>query len=92
MLSSGTTAIATSGSGNVTAISATTIAGRVSFRNVRVVNEGSTAGFYSLDGGTTWARLSASSIDVKRELTNAITSVLVKRDVSDLSAVYCEVW
>lgn len=98
MVSSGTTAVATSGTGVTTAISSTTLAGRRSFRNLRIVNEGAAPGFYAVDGGTTWLRLSAASaatapfIDVKRDLQK-ITDVQVKRDGgTDLSGIYCEVW
>lgn len=31
------------------------------YRHCRIVNEGAVAGFYSIDGGTTWERLPAST-------------------------------
>jgi len=88
--SSGTTAIATSGDTAVDAIAD----GLVMERQLVLINEGSVAGFWSIDGGTTWSRLPANCA-MKLDRNGApFTGVKVKRVAggSDLSGVYVSGW
>ena len=84
MISSGTTAIATSGAGAVTAAAATL----TTIRRLTIINEGSEAGFFLIEG-TTWCRLPATST-VNLEPNAALpVGVQVKRQAStNLSGVY----
>lgn len=87
--SSGETAVTTNSN---TAVTLVTLAKDELTTSVTIINEGSVAGFFSLDGGTTWARLPADcSLTIPHE-TNQ--SILVKRvaDGTDLADVYGMVW
>ena len=87
--SSGTTATVTVGAGAADLITAQGF----EFSGVMICNEGSVAGFFSLDGGTTWGRLPVTSIislDLRRLACN---SIKIKRDgVSDMAGVYGFAW
>jgi hypothetical protein len=88
MISSGTTAIATSGAGSVTLLS-----GSGSFGQLVIINEGSIAGFFSLDSGATWGRIpgaaTGSSVTLGFRVTLQDPVVKVKRDGgSDMTGLY----
>jgi hypothetical protein len=91
--SSGITAGATTSDTAVTLISAETIRAKAGVAVHGAITNGSVAGFYSLDGGTTWDRLPAS---VRTAFYDAgpIKDVQVKRvpSGSDLADVYASVW
>jgi hypothetical protein len=74
VISSGTTAIATTSD---TPVQALTITGWVN--NVVIQNEGTIAGFASVDGGTTWIRLPAGPCDLTLHGPFQSPSVQVKR-------------
>lgn len=62
MISSGTTALATSSDAAAAAFDS----GALPLSRVTFINEGSVAGFFSVDGGITWGRLPATaSVTVK---------------------------
>lgn len=87
MFSNGTTAIATT---DDTAVSVFTSSSGYLVNQLTVINEGGVAGFFSDDGGTTWARLPAtSSVTIKITPPKAV-DVKVKRVASgsNLSGVY----
>jgi hypothetical protein len=91
MISSGETAISTSGDTAVTALTNTAGSGRKPY--VDIINEGAAAGFYSIDSGGTYARLPAASaihLDLKHNPLAEGTTIKVKRVASgtDLSGVY----
>lgn len=90
MYSSGTTAVATS---NDTAVSLITIPAGASYNRLVIINEGTVAGFYSIDGGNTWARLPAGVAGTPYRvecLDRSSTSPQVKRIASgsNLASVY----
>lgn len=90
MYSSGTTAIATSGTGNVTLV---TVPAGGSFNRLLIINEGANAGFFSVDGGSTWGRIpaaAAATSPVQIEwFGRSNQSVLMKRAGStDMGGVY----
>lgn len=58
MYSSGTTAIATA---SAAAVALMTIPAGASYNVLRIVNERSVAGFFSVDGGATWGRIPAAT-------------------------------
>jgi hypothetical protein len=60
------------------------------FRFFRIINDGSVAGFYSIDSGTTWDYLPANCIIEDSEVLIQNKSIQVKRIAggSDLSGVY----
>lgn len=64
--------------------------GRI-YKRLTIINEGDAAGFWSIDGGATWARLSAKA-GLTWSVGNAVSlaACLIKREAgeADLSAVY----
>ena len=87
--SSGETAVSTNSNTPVTLIA---LAADELTTAITIINEGAVAGFFSLDGGTTWARLPAeSTVTIPHETSK---SIMVKRttDGSDLADVYGMVW
>jgi photosystem II stability/assembly factor-like uncharacterized protein len=90
LVSSGETAIATTSDTAVTALAADT--SQAYLTEVFIINEGTTPGFFSIDGGTTWARLPAGPSSVRIALRQIYQGVKVKRVAggSNLSGVY--VW
>ena len=95
MYSSGETALATSDDTAVTAIQYPTATQgwmRV-MKNAVVTNEGSEAGFVSVDGGATWIRLPASYTLILRSIRIS-DSVLIKRVAggANLSGVFVSIW
>ena len=90
MISSGTTAIATTDDTAVAAL----VNATGSFQKITIVNEGTAAGFYSPDGGGTWPRLpaapSGAATIITFEQPPGPVNVLVKRIASgtDLSGIY----
>jgi hypothetical protein len=77
MKTSGATAKATTADTAVELISATTT-GRP-FTWLSIINEGSVAGFFSIDGGTTWARLPAGPSAVSIPVGVKSLAVQIKR-------------
>ncbi len=90
-VSSGATPLATSGNAAVTALAANANA---VYHHVRIVNEGTVAGFYSIDGGSTWNRLPAQSVVEDNGVKVVNQAVEIKRVASgsDLSSVYASAW
>jgi hypothetical protein len=87
MISSGTTGISTSGAGNVTLITA----GGVQYNRIVIINEGSNAGFFSVDNGTTWGRIPAATASAPGFVEwwgISTRDVLMKRASADMSAVF----
>lgn len=66
----------------------------VFMEHVVIDNEGAVAGFFSIDGGTTWARLPASTVVVLDGVWIASTAIQVKRvsGGSDITDVYGWAW
>lgn len=89
MISSGTTAVVTTTNTAVTLIAANVHP----CRNITIVN-GSVAGFFSIDGGTTYCFMAASSINTLNGVFISSVAVKVKRitDGSDLANVYGYAW
>ena len=89
--SSGTTPLATSGDAAVEVLAANANA---VYHHVRIINEGTAAGFYSIDGGTTWNRLPAQSVVEDNGVKVVNQAVEIKRVAggSDLSSVYASAW
>jgi hypothetical protein len=89
--SSGTSPIATATNSAVTALAADAVN---TYYHVRICNESAAPGFYSIDGGTTWSRLPASSVIKNDGVAIVNTAIQVKRvaDGTNLSGVYVEVW
>lgn len=92
MYSSGTTAIATSGAGNVTLV---TVPAGGMYNRLVIVNTGTVAGFFSLDGGNTWGYISAGNATVAGGAEwygKASSSVVMKRlGGSDMTGVFAYV-
>lgn len=88
--SSGTAAGATTDNTAVTLISADA---SQDYHHVRVINEGSTNGFFSPDDGTTWHRLPAFTV-IKMDLLISNSAIQIKRvsGGDNLSDVYASVW
>jgi hypothetical protein len=84
MLSSGTSAITTNSTASVQLLS---VPSQTLFKLLAIINEGTTAGFFSIDNGTTWARLPAGAEFGLRDIV-VTGNVLVKRDSSDLSGIF----
>lgn len=88
MISSGTTAIATASD---TAVTLLTINQTV--RRITIINEGSVAGFFSIDSGTVWARLPAGPSSVTIEvpetpITNRTVQIKRESGGSNVEDVY----
>jgi len=68
--------------------------GSATYYHVRIANEGSVAGFYSIDGGTTWGRLPANTVIKNDGVKIENVAVQVKRvpDGANLTGVYGEAW
>jgi len=62
--------------------------------HVKFANEGAVAGWYSIDGGTTWGRLPSESMFILDGVLVANEAIQVKRIAggSNLSGVYVEAW
>jgi len=91
MLSSGTTAIATTDNSAVTLLAAS----ETLHNHLTIINEGGVAGFFSIDGGTTWFRLPAGPSSISMDDVHLFDqAVTVKRitDGSNLSGVYAFAW
>jgi len=93
MPSTGTTAIGTNGNAAVTAI---TFAG--DYKTIVIVNTGSVAGFYSLDGGANWNYLTAANGSAPggimiTNINTPFTSVMIQRiqGGSDLSGIFVSI-
>ena len=88
---SGVTAKATTDDTAVEVIAAT--AEKI-FRHARIINEGTVAGFWSIDGGTTWERLPASTALTDDGVFIKNKAIQVKRIAggSDLSGIYASAW
>ena len=85
--SSGTTAKATTTADATDVIPA---ASTSCARHARVVS--AVAGFFSLDGGTTWDRIEANVRQTRYDVF-PIAAVKVKRDgATDMTGVYASVW
>lgn len=87
MISSGTTAIATSGAGNVVLISA----GGVQYNRLVISNKGTADGFFSVDGGNTWGYIPAAttaSVGSVEWWGISKSDVLMMRVSSDMSGVF----
>ena len=91
MISSGTTAIATSGDAPVIAVAIAT-EGTQHFKNFTIINEGSAPGFFSIDGGLNWCRISAASARTLDNVSVFDFGVQVKRvpGGTDMSGVYVD--
>ena len=89
--SSGTTPLATDGDTVLTVLAADANA---VYHHVRIVNEGAAAGFYSIDGGTTWNRLPVQSVVEDHGVKIVNQAVQVKRvsGSSNLNGVYASAW
>lgn len=63
-------------------------------RNASIVNEGTVAGFFSLDGKVTWDRLPALYEVPRLNRQKRVHSVWIKRIASgsNLSSVFATVW
>jgi hypothetical protein len=88
MYSSGTTAKATSGAG---AVSLITLPTGASINRLVIVNTGTTDGFFSLDGGTTWGYIPAGTGTIPGAVEwigKASTSPQFKRNSADMSGVF----
>ncbi len=83
MWTSGTTALATSGAGSVSLV---TLPAGGTYNRLVITNEGGVAGFASIDGGATWARVAANGVSVFPGRSNK--APLMKRDSSDMSGIY----
>jgi hypothetical protein len=91
-VSSGTTAIVTETDAAVTAVAASATN---TYHHVRIINESSAAGFYSLDGGTTWNRLPAGPVSIKDDDLKIVNKAIQIKRVpggTDLSGVYVSAW
>ncbi len=89
--SSGTSPIATTTNSAVQALAADAVN---TYYHIRICNESAAPGFYSVDGGTTWSRLPASSVIRNDGVAIVNKAIQVKRvaDGTNLSAIYVEVW
>lgn len=89
MISNGINAIVTAGDAAVYVFTTPSPPTGLSYSQLAIINEGSVAGFFSIDGGTTWARLPATSSVVIPISTNA-PSLKVKRIASgtDLAGIW----
>ena len=90
LLSSGETALATTSDTAVTAIAADTTQNYLN--ELVIINEGTTPGFFSIDGGTTWARIPAGPSSVRIATRQIYSGVKIKRVAggSNLSGIW--VW
>ena len=64
------------------------------FRHLRITNTGGVAGFYSIDGGSTWEYLPSNTIMTDDWVTIDNKAVKIKRvsGGADLSGVYASAW
>lgn len=87
MISSGTTALATSGDTAVELLPAT---GAGFYSKLVIINESGTAGFFSLDGGLTWARWPTSFKTLELDTPVRNQSIKFKRVASgtDVTGLY----
>ena len=90
MFSSGISAISTASASNTVLI---TIPSGASYNRLVIVNEGGGAGFFSVDGGSTWGRISAAASATAPVVVTwfgrSNSSPLIKRDTTtNLSAIY----
>ena len=89
--SSGLTAKATTTNAVTECIAATEAA---VYHHVKIVNDGSVDGFFSIDGGTVWGRLPDASAMVLDGVTITNKAIQIKRvaDGSNLAGVFVEAW
>jgi hypothetical protein len=74
--------------------------GSTPVHELRIVNEGTVAGFFSIDGGTTWSRMSgtptgqASNTITVQFAGRQVISLYVKRIASgtDIGSIYAYAW
>lgn len=97
MVTSGETAIATSGNTAVDAIARSSMKGGE--RNFRIINSGTVAGFFSTDEGTTWNYMpgtaaSTNPIPIQVLNVSGLASIKIKRIAggTDLAGVYASAW
>jgi hypothetical protein len=95
MITSGETAVSTSGDTSVALLTFPAAGSTTSERHgeLNIINEGAAAGFFSIDGEVTWARLPAASavrVDLSKKPIAGGTVVKVKRIASgtNLATVY----
>ena len=88
-VSSGTTAKVTTSEAAVELIAATEAA---VFRHAAIHNTGAADGFFSLDGGTIWHYLPASTSLTLDGVAIANAAIQAKRNTSDLSGLYASAW
>ena len=85
--SSGTTAIATTTADPTEVLPATSTS---CGRHMTIVS--AVAGFYSIDGGTTWDRIAAATPTTRYDVF-PVAGVKIKRDgATDMTGVYASVW
>lgn len=88
MLTSGTTALATSSAAAVTVID---LGANIPYTANGLLLISAVAGFFSVDGGTTWARMPAATLVLQR--VYVMGDILVKRDgVTDMTGVFGALW
>lgn len=98
LVSSGQTAKATSNNEAVALIAALALPAAYRLQHLAITNEGAGAGFFSIDGGTTWARLpagpAAAVVLDDLCLTRRAGAILVKRveDGANVTGVYAYAW
>jgi hypothetical protein len=87
----GTTAVATTSD---TAVEALAANATDTYLHVRIANGGTAAGFYSIDGGTTWTYLpaGASVHDWGVRIVNKAIQVKRIPSGSDLASIYVSAW
>ena len=88
--SSGTAPIATTSADPVTLLEADANHAQ---HFVRVRNEGSVAGFYSLDGGTTWHRIGPNEAIEATVISATRAAIQAKRDgATNMTGLYADRW
>jgi hypothetical protein len=86
--------ITTSDDSAVTAISDTSLlGGRLTDRHLEIINAGTAAGFYTVDGGANWAYLPENTAVVK-DMVDLGNDVQLKRVAggANLADVYVHIW
>lgn len=89
MITSGTTAKVTSGPGTIILIPKDPQL----HQHLQITNDGDVAGFYSVDEGGTFARLSAGGTLTIEQIGIANKDILVKRDGgTDMTGLFGAMW